>query len=78
MSDRTKQAIENKKKISHLKNVDSKLANHIMDEIVEGYDVKLTTCKYFCDYTGVNLTSFALISLCVTLLLVEPQYTLMT
>lgn len=35
VSDRTKQAIENKKKISHLKNVDSKLANHIMDEIVE-------------------------------------------
>lgn len=36
-SDRSKQMSENKKKISHLKNIDSKLANHIMDEIIERY-----------------------------------------
>lgn len=34
-NERAKQGNENKKKVSHLKNVDSKLANHIMDEIVE-------------------------------------------
>ena len=34
---RIKQANENRKKISHLRNVDSKLANHIMDEIIERY-----------------------------------------
>ena len=34
---RSKQANENRKKISHLRNVDSKLANHIMDEIIERY-----------------------------------------
>ena len=26
-----------KKKISHIKNIDSKLANHILDEIIERY-----------------------------------------
>ncbi|KAL9952617.1 hypothetical protein ACROYT_G039893 [Oculina patagonica] len=34
-NDKTKKMNENKKKISHLKNIDSKLANHILDEIVE-------------------------------------------
>lgn len=32
---KNKQASEHRKKISHLKNVDSKLANHILDEIIE-------------------------------------------
>ena len=47
-----------------------------MDEIVERYDVKVT--KYFYGYTGIDMTSFALIFLSVTLLLVEPRCTLMT
>ncbi|KAJ7376494.1 hypothetical protein OS493_034230 [Desmophyllum pertusum] len=34
-NDRSKQMSENRKKVSHLKNIDSKLANHIMDEIIE-------------------------------------------
>ena len=36
-SDRSKQMDEKRKKVSHLKNVDSKLANHIIDEILERY-----------------------------------------
>ena len=36
-NDRSKQINEYKKKISHLKNIDSKLANHILDEIIERY-----------------------------------------
>ena len=34
---RLKQMNDNKKKISHLKNIDSKLADHILDEIIERY-----------------------------------------
>jgi len=32
-----KQINDYKKKISHIKNIDSKLANHILDEIIERY-----------------------------------------
>ena len=32
---KTKQANENRKRISHLKNIDSKLANHILDEVID-------------------------------------------
>lgn len=45
-NDRSKKMNENKKKISHLKNIDSKLANHILDEIVERYMYSHVLCIF--------------------------------
>lgn len=45
---KNKQASEHRKKISHLKNVDSKLANHILDEIIERYKVVLSNFIFLC------------------------------
>ena len=43
-----------KKKISHLKNIDSKLADHILDEIIERYMIVYSNvCK--CTCYGLNL-----------------------
>ena len=52
---------DNKKKISHLKNIDSKLADHILDEIIERYmylalSVHISVVlliKIFCTAKGV-------------------------
>ena len=45
---KNKQASEHRKKISQLKNVDSKLANHILDEIIERYKVVLSNFIFLC------------------------------
>ena len=45
---KNKQASEHRKKISQLKNVDSKLANHILDEIIERYKVVLSNFIFWC------------------------------
>lgn len=46
---KTKQANENRKRISHLKNIDSKLANHILDEVIDS-----AVAVHFDDIAGAD------------------------